>query len=411
MSDGTLSLVAANGVVLASSALQGGSLTTLRLAVPLLRAAVGTTSWSLSFTPPPATPTWTQTTPTAGSAGDSIVDDLGVTFVPGSSTDNRFFVERLLDANSPVLTLRGSVRLVDLAGAVHYGPYGTVTARWSVYSRASSSVAADGSWVITIPRLGYTPTIILDYSKNITDAAYDHAEAGQVNGQPMGVVSTRNQIIAIRVAPDGEGTDFNFVLQQMPPPPPPPVPSGELRLWLHSRFDPNNGVYRSSDQTVAWPLAEVADIAPAVDLAPLPAPPPGYRFEQRVVAWSYDGSLSQQAQASDALGRLGCRAGERPGSTAGDTSLLPGCVYAYHDSPSADQMQRQARLHWTIMPAPNLPDSVYAYRLSRFTSVDVQLSVLVETSVVNVSSGQRWTRRYPIHGSFVVKLVTPRTTK
>ena len=408
---GRLTLTTGNGDALATTSIGGGGLTDLSFTAAQLRPIVGSTAWSLSYSPASSPGVvWTQTAPHAGSAGDSIPDDLAVTFTPGTSTDNRFFVER--DPNvTTLIRLSGSVRLNTQEGGVNYGAYGTVRAWWSRYNSVQTSVAADGSWEIQIPRLGYTPTVRLEYTKNLPMAVYDHAEVGTIDGQAAGTATGANTLGSIEIGPNGTGINYNFVLSELPPPPPPPIASGELRLHIHGHLDPQNGVYTSEDQAVAWPHGETMDFAPAVELDPLPAPPTGYRYEQTIVAWSFDTSLGIKAKEQDALGRHGCRRGDAPLQTVGDTSRLPGCIYRYHDNPSAEQMSRQARIHWSMILPAGLPENVYSRHLQRFQSVDLQLSVLVETAVVNTVTGERWPNQQILDGSFKVSLVAPRTTK
>jgi hypothetical protein len=91
--------------------------------------------------------------------------------------------------------------------------------------------------------------------------------------------------------------------------------------------------------------------------------------------------------------------------------LLRGCVFLYRDAPTAAQMGKQARLHWSTVDAPNLPANVYSYRLSRLQPVDMQVSVLVETRVVSIATGQSWKRFTVLDGTFVFNMLAVVTTK
>ena len=407
---GTMSLVTGGGANIGSVVIQGGGAIAFPFSGAQLRPHVGSTAWALSYTPPAATPPWTQTAPRAGSGGDTVPGDLALTFAPGTSTDNRFFVER--DPSMiPRATISGHVRRVAQDGSVTRGAYGTVTVWWSQYNRVQTSVAGDGAWHVALPPTSFTPTLRIAYTKNIPTAVYDHAEIGTVGITPTGRVHAPNLIGDVPLGPDQAGRDYAFVIAELPPPPPPPVASGEIRLWMHSHLDAQHGVYRSTTQHVAWPHAETLDFAPAVALDPLPpVGVPGYRTEQRVVAWAYDGSIGLRAQDTDGLGRSGCRPGDAPPANA-DTSRLTGCAYRYREHPTAHDMGRQGRSHWAMVEAPRLPASVYAYRLGAWKSVDLELSVLVETAVVDTTTGERWTAQHVLSGSFVVDLVAPRTLK
>lgn len=408
---GTVSLVASDGTFIGSTQPSANGTVTFTPSSTTARRVVGNISFALSYAPPSATPAWNQLPPRAGTAGDSITTDRAITFPAGSSNGNQFFIERTITPQSEVSTIGGTVSLINLDSSVTNGPYGTVQVSLSTGQVLNVPASSTGVWQAQVS-LATTATVSLRFTKNLDSARYFRADVGRINNQASGTALVgANQIIQITLPPKATGIGYNFVIAEVPPPPPPPVASGELKLWMHSHLDSTQGVYLSTNQTLSWPAAEVGDFSPNLKLAPLPADPFGYRYEQKIIGWSFNETEGKKATDRDALNRTGCRAGDQPPSGSGDLSLLRGCVYRYSEKPSADEMSRQARIHWSQVEASALNDTVYAYRIDTLRSTNIAVSVLVETAVVDTTTGQRWTSRQSIDGSFVVNLVAPRTLK
>jgi hypothetical protein len=200
-----------------------------------------------------------------------------------------------------------------------------------------------------------------------------------------------------------------------PTPPPPPEAEVGLQLWMHSRYDPAGGVYRSVNERVTWPQGETLNWLPAVELELPSSPSPLYAFEARVVAWSFISSLGHDARtAPDSLGRVGCRARDEPTTVdvyGTNTSGLSGCVYRYLNEPTATDMARQAHTFWSALDT-ELPAQMYVYRLARLQPVDLVAEVTVLVTVTNTVTGEVVGQATQVErGTFVITLVTPRSTR
>ncbi len=187
---------------------------------------------------------------------------------------------------------------------------------------------------------------------------------------------------------------------------------------MHSRFDPQQGVYRSASETVTWPHGETLLWTPAVNLTLPPSPNPLYAYRARVIAWSYVESVGRSALEPDALGREGCRAGAQPSEAdlAGyDTGGLAGCVYQYLDhNPSASDMRNQAYTFWSVRRPRYMAERVYTYQIPRLHAVDlvVEVKLLVEVVRASDPTGPALNQATQIErGTYRINLVTPRSTR
>ncbi|GIV96998.1 MAG: hypothetical protein KatS3mg057_1655 [Herpetosiphonaceae bacterium] len=209
-----------------------------------------------------------------------------------------------------------------------------------------------------------------------------------------------------------------------PPPPAPPTATGDLYLHIHSTYDPQRGVYRSTTQEISWPQGEVLDFTPFVQLAPLPVAPPGWQYRQTVVAWSLVSTTvngkERAAAAKDDLQRSGCRQrAEPPDNPAADLSGLLGCHYHYLDAPTSAEMARQAHSYWAAFLPPQMRDDVYVYRLAPIQPVylRVQVAVLVEvlrsdgTPALEPVTGRPLRQTQILEQTFKVNLVVPRSAR
>jgi hypothetical protein len=211
-----------------------------------------------------------------------------------------------------------------------------------------------------------------------------------------------------------------------PTPPQPAAPNASFKVSIHSTLDPNNadsnprnGVYRSTGNQIAWPVGEVLNFTPRVQITLSPPSPayPGYRYRARVKDWSYIGSIGQSAAtAADALGRAGCR------GTATQTAGAAGtvCTYAYiggtsltdTTEPTEAQMSNQAHVYWAVGAPRSMRPDVYVYSLGRLQQVDLRIEVRIIVEVVNVATGQVVrSRTDTARGTFGVALVVPRSVK
>ena len=211
-----------------------------------------------------------------------------------------------------------------------------------------------------------------------------------------------------------------------PLPPPPPVPNATFKVSIHSTLDPNsndsdpdNAVYKSNGNQIAWPAGEVLDFTPRVQITLSPSAPayPGYRFRAHVRDWSFVSSLGQNAAtATDALGRRGCRgSGTTTNGAAG-----PVCTYDYiggaslNDTtePNEADMASQAHVYWAVGKPLSMRPDVYVYNLGNLQSVDLKVEVRIVVEVVNVATGQVVdSRTDTTTGTFGVALVVPRSAK
>jgi hypothetical protein len=211
-----------------------------------------------------------------------------------------------------------------------------------------------------------------------------------------------------------------------PTPPAPPMPNASFKVSIHSTLDPNNsdtdpnnGVYRSDGNTIAWPAGEVLDFTPRVQITLSPSTPvySGYRFQAHVEDWSFVSSLGQRAASTaDGMGRAGCRGGGHQTSGASG----PVCTYSYiggaslsdTTEPSEAQMASQAHVYWAVGRPQSMRPDVYVYNLGQLAQTDLSVEVRIVVEVVNVSSGDVVASRTDTaSGTFGVSLVVPRSVK
>lgn len=211
-----------------------------------------------------------------------------------------------------------------------------------------------------------------------------------------------------------------------PLPPPPAVPNATFKLSIHSTLDPssgdsapNNAVYTSNGNQIAWPAGEVLDFTPRVQITLNPPTPgyAGYRYQARVQDWSYAGSVGQSAASTpDGLGRRGCRGS----ATTSSGAAGPVCTYDYiggasltdATEPSEADMANQAHVYWAVGAPRSMRPDVYVYNLGALQAVDLRLEVRIVVEVVNSATGQVVrSRTDTVTGTFGVALVVPRSAK
>jgi len=415
-SGGTLSLLGSQGGAIAQVT-PGMGATTFSLTGNQLRPRVGQLGWTLMYSPPPppAYRMYEQIDPTPGTNSVVDSDTNALRFIPGNSVGNVFNLVET--ANPTFATVRGHVELKKIDGTTVRGPFGSVSLRNTGGSRVTYNipVSADGAFEARVPMATppMTTNITLSFNRMADLNAYVDEVVGTGTWGSTNVSWSGNRGTLQIDVPSTGGTALGYIfrLRELPPPPPVPIPNGTMRPRYHGYLDPAKGVTLADSPTMSWPHAETGDFMPYVELQPLGDPPLGYRYEQEVVAWSYNGSMGIEARKADGLGRTGCRPGADEPPAGTDTSLLRGCVFRYRDNPSAAQMGAQARLHWSVPTAPNVAPNVYAYRLSQIRAIDMKVSALVETRVVFTATGQTWKRYTVMDGTFVINLLTVVTTK
>lgn len=228
----------------------------------------------------------------------------------------------------------------------------------------------------------------------------------------------------IAISPIVSSSGNTFIYGGRPTPPAPPTATGDLYLNIHSTYDPQRGVYRSTTQEISWPQGEVLDFTPFVQLAPLPVVPPGWQYRQTVVAWSLVSTTvngkERAAAAQDDRQRSGCRQrAEPPDNPAADLSGLLGCRYRYLDAPTSADMASQAHSYWAAFLPPQMRDDVYVYRLAPIQPVylRVQVAVLVEvlqsdgTPALEPVTGRPLRQTQILEQIFKVNLVVPRSAR
>lgn len=158
-----------------------------------------------------------------------------------------------------------------------------------------------------------------------------------------------------------------------------PRPTTNDRLRIHSTFDPEQGVYRTSGATFAWPAGEVLDFTPEVAVDDRQTGYPYYRLNRRVVAWSFLGSGGLNAVGA------GCRAREQPRADEtqhADLSRMRGCIYRYVENPSPTAMRGQGRLYWAQYAPERMRNDVYVITPLPPNGTDLRIQYAVLTEVV-----------------------------
>jgi uncharacterized repeat protein (TIGR01451 family) len=81
----------------------------------------------------------------------------------------------------------------------------------------------------------------------------------------------------------------------------PPAIGSDFKLQIHSTFDPKDGVYVSTGDTIAWPAGEVLDFTPKITLNYAGSTPNDpFRYNVRVTAWRFVSSLGKDAESDPA---------------------------------------------------------------------------------------------------------------
>ncbi|MGQ9828771.1 MAG: DUF11 domain-containing protein, partial [Roseiflexus sp.] len=162
----------------------------------------------------------------------------------------------------------------------------------------------------------------------------------------------------------------------------PPATPDEERLRIHSEFDPEHQVYRSTGGSITWPAGEILDFTPSVFLRETQVGLPYYFLRRRIVAWSFVRSGPVKATAP-------CKDREEPTAQDlehADLSRMRGCVYRYMINPSPEDMRRQGHLFWSEFAPDSMRPDVYTVRpLPRNgTDLVIQYAVLTEAVETNL---------------------------
>lgn len=193
-------------------------------------------------------------------------------------------------------------------------------------------------------------------------------------------------------------------------------PSADIRMRIHSEFDPRRGVYRTDTAAFVWPMGETLYFTPDVVLRDPPImSPPVYYARQRIVAWSFVGADGLT------LTSAGCRSRETPPAAEtehADLSGMRGCVYRYRPNPSPTEMLSQGRLYWSAFAPESLPSATYGIWPAPLhpTPIRIQYAVLVElveTGLYDIDEDGRSDsvldrRTFIQDGTYTVTLTAPR---
>ncbi|GAB4125124.1 MAG: hypothetical protein OHK0050_36980 [Roseiflexaceae bacterium] len=211
--------------------------------------------------------------------------------------------------------------------------------------------------------------------------------------------------------------------------PPPPIQQGPLNLAIHSELDPlstnnqpSDAIYRSTGDTIQWPLGEVLDLTPRIALSvpsyadPIPAL---YDIRVQVNQWEPQaitiGSTTRRPQAADDQGVAGCRARH-----SGDQSSQTTCSYRYiggsnlydQSEPTEADMANQLHLFFGASTPLAMRPDVYVYHLSEAQPIRLTLAIHYTTEVLNretgvVISSERRTRV----AEYTINLIAPRAVR
>ena len=195
----------------------------------------------------------------------------------------------------------------------------------------------------------------------------------------------------------------------------PPKPEADIKLRIHSTFDPLRGIYTSDGAAVSWPAGETMDFTPYAALKPVPVGQPGlYRYKQRVVGWSLIAISGASVDLPDSMGRSGCRSRATPTE---DVGTVQGCTYKYLLNPSPTDMRSQAHIFWSVKRPQSKPENTYVYVGQPLKSATLTIDVVIVTEIVDDQPGSPtygvalYATTDTERGVFDVTLLVPRSTK
>jgi hypothetical protein len=188
-------------------------------------------------------------------------------------------------------------------------------------------------------------------------------------------------------------------------------------------------VYLSDNDQITWPEGETLDWMPQIKATPAANQTVGsdtYRFDTKIVAWSFVGSEGVNATAADAMSRTGCRARQQPAWDGGNTGMLDGCAYFYDmryasTPPSIGEINGQAHAWWGMNTPQDMEPWTYVYQLSTLKRVDLRVEALVKVQTVKLANPLTGTPEQAVGNPlflnvekptpFIVNLVAPRSTR
>ncbi|RRR70993.1 MAG: DUF11 domain-containing protein, partial [Candidatus Viridilinea halotolerans] len=277
----------------------------------------------------------------------------------------------------------------------------------------------------------------------------------EVNEQPGSSVGLAAEIATSSPGDEPVDNRSSDAVTILEPPLSVPQGTGDLRLAIHSTFDPASGgasatdaVYISDGTNITWPAGEVLDFTPRLETLVIPDPTFGdpttpYQIQGRIIGWSIvnfglpAGPVAAH-NGADARGTTGCRAG----STTLAGTQLAGCTYVYPGAsgnftplshvipaytPTESEMANQGHVYWTHQPVagadlPSMRPDVYLFALPELRPVEIRVAVEVEVRVMNLYPGAPvdWAlapveltsiprQRHGYEGTFVVTLLVPRS--
>ncbi len=193
--------------------------------------------------------------------------------------------------------------------------------------------------------------------------------------------------------------------------PAPQGPSLDWKLFLHSRYDGNNAYVSDNDQ-ITWPEGETLDWMPRIASTPAPNQVMGgetYRFDSKVIAWSFVSSEGTSATGADALGRSGCRARHKPHWYGGNDTMLDGCAYFYDISYATttamvDELAQQAHAFWGMQTPQDIEPWTYVYQLSKLKRVELRVQALVKVQTVKLANPATGSAEQPVGNPVFLKI-------
>ncbi len=352
-----------------------------------------------------------------------------------SSSGNTFFYKPPMRS----LAISGSVRTAVTAPDPDK-PVGNATVRIvvrnsvAILDQRSVATDASGNYSYSNPSLPDDQTLSVEihldswsgsaYSGYIANQAYP----GTVSpGSAGSVTRSNNRLLRLTLAANTGAVSTagnTFDLTNLVPPP--QAPTLDWKLFVHSRYDGNN-VYLSDNDQITWPEGETLDWMPQITTTPAPNESIGgetYRFDAKVVAWSFVGSETTTATGADAMSRSGCRARHKPTWDGGNETMLDGCSYFYDMSyatttPTADELNQQAHAFWGMQTPQDMESWIYVLQLDKLKRVELRVQALVKVQAVKLANPATGTAELPVGNpafikvdkTFYVNLVAPRSTR
>lgn len=354
---------------------------------------------------------------------------------PISSSTGNVFVYQVPERT---LTFRGRVRTTT--GQPVGGARVTVTVRNGANTTLDTQTVttnALGGFTYTKAQLPDDQTLsLVAYLQSWPDPAQSAYQSypGTVNPGSAGSVA-RVDIRTLRLTLASKTRDVssnsnNFELNATPPPAP-EEPTLDWKILIHSRYD-GTQVYRSEGDQITWPEGEVLNWMPEITLTPAANREINgetYRYEAKIVAWSFVGSTGKAANGPDDFGGTGCRARRQPSASeldGGNAAMLDGCVYYYNPQyssrlPTVQEMREQVHSFWSMRRPQTMEPWVYVYQLPELRQVDLQVQALVKVQTIQLANPLTGTPEQPVGNPefrkvvkttpFYVNLVAPRSTK